>query len=62
MLDIYSEPLVIDVEIYSDERIAEFLLSTAIDDADYQNARSEVEALGLDPGAIPHCYASNKTR
>jgi len=42
------------VETYSPERKAEFLLSNAIDDADYRKARKEVRKLGLDPDSIPH--------
>jgi AbrB family looped-hinge helix DNA binding protein len=42
------------VEIYSDERAAEFLLSNATDADDYAAARSEVIAMGLDPDRIPH--------
>jgi AbrB family looped-hinge helix DNA binding protein len=42
------------VEIYSAERRAEFLLSTAVDAADYARAVEEVRKLGLDPAAIPH--------
>ena len=41
-------------EIYTPERIAEFLLCNAIGAADYKAARADVRALGLDPGAIPH--------
>ncbi len=42
------------VEIYTDERIAEFLLTNTVDNEDYLSAREEVKALGLDPDAIPH--------
>ena len=42
------------VEIYSDERTAEFLLSSAADVSDYQAARADVKAMGLDPDSIPH--------
>src|SRR5579862_3318726 len=42
------------VEIYSDERTAEFLLTNAVDAADYESARREVAAMGLDPDRIPH--------
>lgn len=42
------------VEVYSDERIAEFLLSNATDTADYEAARQEVRAMGLDPDRVPH--------
>jgi AbrB family looped-hinge helix DNA binding protein len=42
------------VEIYTPERIAEFLLNNAIDEEDYRRARQEVEKMGLDPDKIPH--------
>jgi AbrB family looped-hinge helix DNA binding protein len=42
------------VEIYTPERIAEFLLNNAVDAEDYESAREEVRKLGLDPDAIPH--------
>ncbi len=42
------------VEIYGDERQAEFLLSNAVDEEDYQLARKEVEKMGLDPDRIQH--------
>ena len=41
-------------EIYTPERIAEFLLSCAIDEKDYQAARESVRELGLDPDQIEH--------
>jgi len=44
----------VPVETYSLERKAEFLLSNAIDDADYARAVADVRAMGLDPDAIPH--------
>jgi AbrB family looped-hinge helix DNA binding protein len=46
--------MVVPVERYSPERKAEFLLSNAIDAADYRKARKEVRKLGLDPDSIPH--------
>jgi AbrB family looped-hinge helix DNA binding protein len=46
--------MVIPVERYSPERKAEFLLSNAIDAADYRKARKDVRKLGLDPDSIPH--------
>ncbi len=46
--------MVVAVEHYSPERKAEFLLSNAIDAADYRKARKEVRKLGLDPDSIPH--------
>ena len=42
------------LEMYDDGRIAEFLLSNAVDAADYEKAREEVRALGLDPVAVAH--------
>jgi len=46
--------MVVPVERYTPERKAEFLLSNAINGADYRKARKEVRKLGLDPDAIPH--------
>ncbi len=46
--------VVVPVERYTPERKAEFLLSNAVDKADYRNARREVRKLGLNPDAIPH--------
>ena len=42
------------IERYSPERKAEFLLSNAINLADYKAARKDVLAMGLDPDQIPH--------
>lgn len=39
------------VEIYTDERKAEFLLSNAVDEQDYAR---EVRKLGIDPDTVPH--------
>jgi hypothetical protein len=41
-------------ERYSPVRKAEFLLNNAATKAEYEIARREVRALGLDPDAIPH--------
>jgi AbrB family looped-hinge helix DNA binding protein len=46
--------LVLPIEVYTPERKAQFLLSNAIDAADYAGALAEVRALGLDPELIPH--------
>jgi len=46
--------VVVPVERYTPERKAEFLLSNAIDEADYRKARKEVRKLGLDPDTISH--------
>lgn len=42
------------VEIYTDERIAEFRLNNALDARDYPAALKDVRAMGLDPDKIPH--------
>jgi AbrB family looped-hinge helix DNA binding protein len=42
------------VEIYTLERRAEFLLSTAVDTEDYARACEEVRKLGLNPDSVPH--------
>lgn len=46
--------VIIAVEKYSPERKAEFLLSNAINEADYRKARKAVRKLGLDPDSVPH--------
>lgn len=42
------------VESYTQERKAEFLLTNAIEQEEYQEARREVEQMGLEPDSIPH--------
>ena len=42
------------VEVYTLERQAELLLSTAVDAADYARACDLVRQMGLEPAAIPH--------
>jgi len=42
------------VEMYTPERVAEFLLSNAVGEAEYADARREVEGMGLDPDSIEH--------
>jgi len=46
--------IALPVETYSPERKAEFLLSNAVDKADYAHAVEEVKRMGLDPKNIPH--------
>lgn len=46
--------IVVPVERYTPQRKAEFLLSNAVDEDDYREARKEVRKLGLDPNKIPH--------
>ena len=50
--------VVIPVERYTPERKAEFLLSNAIDEADYRSARKAVRKMGLHPDSIPHAKPS----
>ena len=42
------------VEVYTPERRAEFLLSNAVDDQDYERSVAEVWAMGIDPEAVAH--------
>lgn len=44
------------VEIYTPERKAEFLLSNAISEKDYQKAREAVREMGVDPDKITHLH------
>lgn len=44
----------VPVEKYSKARVAEFLLTNAIDASDYESARAEVHQMGIDPDSIPH--------
>jgi len=53
---------VVPVETYTPERKAEFLLSNAVDAADYARAVEEVRALGLDPDLIPHLKPTDVDR
>jgi hypothetical protein len=46
-----------DVEIYTPERIAEFLLTGAVDEEDYGDACETVRKMGLDPAKIEHLRA-----
>ena len=46
--------VVTPVEMYSPERVAEFLLSNSVDAEDYARNLEEVRRLGLDPGKIDH--------
>lgn len=42
------------IEVYTPERKAEFILSSAIDAEDYKAARETVREMGLDPNRIKH--------
>jgi AbrB family looped-hinge helix DNA binding protein len=46
--------MTVPIEVYGDERKAEFLLSNAIDAEDYRRAQEEVRRMGLDPTKIEH--------
>lgn len=43
-----------NLETYTPERKAEFLLNNAVGAEDYRNAQAEVRKLGVDPETIPH--------
>ena len=45
---------VLPIENYTPERQAEFLLSNAVDAADYRRAAGVVREMGLDPRRVPH--------
>jgi AbrB family looped-hinge helix DNA binding protein len=46
--------VVVPLEAYSPERVAEFLLTNAVDADDYAKAVARVRSMGLDPESIPH--------
>lgn len=46
--------IALPIEQYTPKRKAEFLLSNAVDENDYEKACEEVRKLGLDPQTIPH--------
>jgi len=46
--------ITVPIELYSDERKAELLLSNAVDADDYAQAVQAVRAMGLDPDRIAH--------
>lgn len=43
-----------ELEDYTPERVAEFLLSNAVDAEDHVEAVGEVRRMGLDPEKTPH--------
>ena len=43
-----------EIEDYTPERIAEFLLNNAVSAEDYRWAREEARRLGVNPDQIPH--------
>jgi AbrB family looped-hinge helix DNA binding protein len=48
-----------DIEIYSSERRAEFVLHNAVNDEDYAQAVEEVRRMGVEPESIPHTRPSD---
>ncbi|HUP53817.1 MAG TPA: AbrB/MazE/SpoVT family DNA-binding domain-containing protein [Longimicrobiales bacterium] len=44
----------VPLEVYSRERMAELLMSNAVDAEDYLRAMEEVREMGLDPADIEH--------
>jgi AbrB family looped-hinge helix DNA binding protein len=46
--------ITVPIEVYDDERKAEFLLSNAVDADDYRRAQEDVRQMGLDPAKISH--------
>lgn len=45
---------VMPVEVYTAQRRAEFILSNAVDEHEYNDAVREVQDMGLEPATIPH--------
>lgn len=43
-----------EVEVYTPERQAEFLLNNAVTAAEFDEALAEVRALGVDSATVPH--------
>lgn len=43
-----------DLEVYTPQRSAEFMLNNAVDGAEFDAALADVRAMGLDPESIPH--------
>jgi AbrB family looped-hinge helix DNA binding protein len=46
--------VVLPIENYTPERVAEFLLGSAVDSDSYAGAVSQVHSMGLDPESIDH--------
>lgn len=52
---IFLRPAItIPIDVYSADRLAEFLLKNAADLIAYEAARAEVRNLGIDPDTVPH--------
>ena len=50
------------IEIYTPQRKAEFILSSAVDEEDYQAACEAVRQMGLDPALIEHSHPTHGHR
>lgn len=46
--------IAVPIEHYTPERVAEFLLTNAVDRREYTAARRRVKKMGLDPDTVPH--------
>jgi hypothetical protein len=46
-----------ELRIFTQEEIASFLLTAAVDEEDYQGAREAVREMGLDPEKLDHLRA-----
>ena len=51
---IITPAMMLPLKVYTLERKAEFLLSNAVDKADYKEAILEMKKMGLDPKKIKH--------
>lgn len=49
-------PALPEVEIYTQERLAELLLNNSMSKQDYLENRKEVEKLGIDPDSVDHMH------
>lgn len=49
----------VPIEVWPADRKAAFLLTNAVDRADYRRAVEEVRRMGLDPAAIEHVRPEN---
>ncbi|MGB4594165.1 MAG: AbrB/MazE/SpoVT family DNA-binding domain-containing protein [Coriobacteriia bacterium] len=43
-----------EVEVYTPERTAEFMLNNAVDAAEYDAALDQIQEMGIDLAGIPH--------
>lgn len=50
-----------EIEVYTSERKAEFLLQYYVGEKDYEKARERVRKLGINPDSIPHDKPTQRT-